>query len=117
VSNTSRRNPLSLPEVTHRAACACHIIARFSTAMPMLAIIWRQVDDALSDIPILTAEIIRLRDDLASSRIDRANLAAAGRATIAAYHSGEPDPFSYLALMIHGDWWLTWGRCCGSRRS
>jgi len=49
-----------------------------------------------SDIPGLAIEISRLRDSLTACRIDRANLAAAGRATITAYRSGESDPLSYL---------------------
>ena len=31
-----------------------------------------------------------------NTRLDRANLLAAARATIAAHHDGEPDPLAYL---------------------
>jgi hypothetical protein len=33
---------------------------------------------------------------MAGARLDRANLAAAALASIAAQHDGEPDPLSYL---------------------
>ena len=51
---------------------------------------------AFADTPALAAEISRLRADLADARLDRANLAAAALATIAAHHDGEPDPLCYL---------------------
>lgn len=94
--DTPRTNPINLPEVTSRAVRAGRIIASLSLAMPASTGLWRQVDGALADIPILAAEISRLRDSLTACRIDRANLAAAGRATITAYRNSENDPLSYL---------------------
>jgi hypothetical protein len=94
--DTPRTSPLNLLAVSTHAEHARHIIAGFSLAAPVLADLWRQVDDALSDVPALAAEISRLRDWLTACRIDRANLAAACRVTIAAYHNGEPDPLAYL---------------------
>lgn len=94
--DTPRTSPINLLEVTTRAEHAHHIITGFSLAMPTLADQWHQVDEALSDIPLLAQETSRLRDWLIACRIDRANLAAAGRATITAHRSGDPDPFSYL---------------------
>jgi hypothetical protein len=96
VTDTPRTNPINLLEVTSRAERASRIVASLSLAMPTLTGIWRQMDGALSDIPILATEISGLHDSLTASRIDRANLAAAGRATITAYRSGENDPLSYL---------------------
>jgi hypothetical protein len=96
VPETPRTSTINLLEVSTRAEHARHIITGFSLAAPILTDLWRQVDDALSDIPALAAEISRLRAWLTACRIDRANLAAAGRATLAAYHNGEPDPLSYL---------------------
>ena len=87
---------INLQEVSTRADGAQHIITRFSRAIPNLADLWQQVAHSLSDIPILIAEIGRLASELASTRLDRADLAAAGRATIAAWHDGEPDHLSYL---------------------
>ena len=94
--DTPRTSPINLLEVSTRAEHARHIVSGFSLATPTLADLWRQVNDALSDTPALAAEIGRLRDWLTVCRIDRANLAAAGRVTIAAYHNGEPDPLAYL---------------------
>ena len=50
----------------------------------------------LPTLPLLAAEITELRAELAGVRLDRANLAAAALATIAAHQDGEPDPLSYL---------------------
>jgi hypothetical protein len=96
VTDTPRTNPINLLEVTSRAMRASRIVTSLSLAIPASAGLWREVDGALSDIPVLAAEISRLRDSLTDCRIDRANLAAAGRATIKAYRSGESDPLSYL---------------------
>jgi hypothetical protein len=87
---------INLLEASTRAHTAQHIITGFSRATPNLADLWQQVSHSLSDIPILTAELTRLGAELTTVRLDRANLAAAGRATLAAYRLGEPDPLSYL---------------------
>ncbi len=87
---------INLLEVNTRANTAQHIITGFSRATPNLADLWQQVSHSLSDIPILTAELTRLDAELTAVRLDHANLAAAGRATLAAYRLGEPDPLSYL---------------------
>ena len=95
---------VNLEEVTTRNETARHIVAGFSTAMPTLAEIWRLLEDTLSDVPALSAEVTRLSAEVQHARLDRANLLAAARATIAAYHDGEPDPLSYLRdeLDAHG---------------
>ena len=86
--------PDSLPEVTTRNRIARHLTEGFSLSFP--AVIWRYLASAFTDLPALTAEITRLRTELADIRLDRANLAAAALATIAAHSDGEPDPLSYL---------------------
>jgi hypothetical protein len=96
VPETPITRTANLLEVSTRAEHARHIITGFSLATPNMADLWRQVSHALADIPILVVEITGLQDRLTTCRIDRANLAAAGRITIAAYHNGEPDPFAYL---------------------
>ena len=102
MTDTPRTNPINLPEVTSRAvARGPHHRQLLAAPCPRCADLWRQVDDALADIPILAAEISRLRDSLTACRIDRANLAAAGRATITAYRNGETDPLSYLHDELH----------------
>jgi len=87
---------IDLEEVTTRNNNARHIVAGFATAMPTLADIWRYLQTAFNDVPALATEITRLSGELKDTRLDRANLLAAARATIAAYHDGEPDPLSYL---------------------
>lgn len=51
---------------------------------------------AIADIPILLAEIDRLRALLTRARTELANLLAAARATLHAHEDGEPDPLWYL---------------------
>jgi hypothetical protein len=87
---------VDLEEVTARNESAQHIIAGFAAATPMLAGIWRYLQDTFSDVPTLVAEITRLAAELQNTRLDRSNLLAAARATIAAYHDGESDPLIYL---------------------
>lgn len=95
---------INLEEVTTRNEIAREVVAGFSTTMPTLSEIWRLLNDALSDVPALSAEVSRLSAEVQHARLDRANLLAAARATIAAYHDGEPDPLSYLRdeLDAHG---------------
>lgn len=93
---TNPASTINLQEVNARVESAQHIITGFSRTTPHLADLWHQVTHSLSDIPILIAEITRLGAELAIVRLDRANLAAAGRATLAAWRAGEPDPLSYL---------------------
>jgi hypothetical protein len=64
--------------------------------MPALTEIWRYLEDALNDAPALSAEITRLCAELKATRLDRANLLAAMRATLGAQAEGEADPLSYL---------------------
>lgn len=94
--NTPEPANISLEEVTAKNTAARHIVAGFATAMPALADVWQFLEDAFNDVPALAAEIARLSGELKDIRLDRANLLAAARATIAAYHDGEPDPLSYL---------------------
>jgi hypothetical protein len=96
VPNTSPDSRIDLQEVANRNNTARQIIAGFSTATPTLAEIWRTLEATLADTPALSAEITRLRDELDSTRLDRANLLAAARAVISAHLDGEPDPLSYL---------------------
>jgi hypothetical protein len=87
---------ISLQEVSTRNTTARHVVAGFSAAMPALAEIWGSLEDALNDVPALSAEITRLSAELQHTRLDRANMLAAARATIAAHDEGEPDPLSFL---------------------
>lgn len=58
--------------------------------------IWQYIETALSDVPALVAEVETLRTAIDATRLNRANLAAAALATIAAHREGEPDPLSYV---------------------
>jgi len=93
---TSPTRTINIQEVNARAESAQHVITGFSRAIPTLADLWQQVTHSLSDIPILAAEVTRLGAELTIIRLDRANLAAAGRATLTADRAREPDPLSYL---------------------
>ena len=91
--------PNDLPEVATRNRIARHLVEGFAAEYP--ADIWHYLAAAFMDTPALVAEIARLRAELAEARLDRANLAAAARAAIAAHLDGEPDPLSYLRDELH----------------
>ena len=96
MTNRPHGNAINLQEISTRNRHARHIIAGFSLALPTLTDIWQLLDQALTDIATLTAEISRQRTDLAAVRLDRANLLAAIRAALAAHRDGEADPLGYL---------------------
>lgn len=54
------------------------------------------VRTAVADIPVLLAEIERIRRILTWTRLDYANLLAAARASLAAHTDGDDDPLYYL---------------------
>ena len=83
-------------EVTTRNDVARDIIAGFAAVTPHLAGIWRILDQALADLPAVLADLGRTRAELEAMRMDRANLLAAIRATLAADAEGEPDALGYL---------------------
>lgn len=87
---------MSLEAVYARNDVARRIVAQAASALPGAAELWNQVDGALADVPALGAVIGRLVGELADTRMDRANLLAAMRATIAAHADGETDPLYYL---------------------
>lgn len=105
--NTTTNN---LQDIAARNRGARHLIEEFSSEFP--ADIWRFLATAFADTPALSAEITRLRAELAGARLDRANLAAAALATIAAHYDGEPDPLCYLhdELQAQGLDSSRWGR-------
>ncbi|MQA86723.1 MAG: hypothetical protein GEV03_19360 [Streptosporangiales bacterium] len=94
--NTPDEDRLDLNRIDARNRSARHIVAGLLNTTSTLAEIWRTIEIALADTPELTAEISRLRGQLADTRLDRANLLAAARAVIAAHQEGEPDPLSYI---------------------
>lgn len=58
--------------------------------------IWLYLEAVLADVPVMAGLIGRQGADLAEARLNRANLAAAALAVIAATREGEPDALSYL---------------------
>ena len=86
----------SFEEVTNRNDIARDLVAGFAAVTPNLAGVWRYVDRSLADIPATLAELGGARAELEAVRLDRANLLAAIRATLAADAEGEPDPHGYL---------------------
>ena len=90
-------NPdFDLQQISTRNTHARNIVAGFSSVLPALAEWWQALADALSDTATLAAQVTRLSADLERTRLDRANLRAAMRATLAAYADGEADPLWYL---------------------
>jgi hypothetical protein len=87
---------MKITEVTARNEAARDIVAGFASATPTLSVAWRTVGVALADCAALAADVARLAAELADARMDRANLLAAIRATIAAHADGDPDPLYYL---------------------
>jgi hypothetical protein len=87
---------VNIPEVMARNSAARDIVAGFASATPTLAVAWRHVGAALADCAALAADVARLADQLRAARLERANLAAAMRATLAADRDGETDPLWYL---------------------
>ena len=83
-------------EITTRNDIARDIIAGFAAVTPTLTGVWRLIDHALADLPAALADLRRARAELEAVRLDRANLLAAIRATLAADTEGEPDPLGYL---------------------
>jgi hypothetical protein len=83
-------------EITTRNDIARDIVAGFAAVTPTLAGVFRLIDSALSDLPAVLADLGRARAELEAIRLDRANLLAAIRATLAADAEGETDALGYL---------------------
>jgi hypothetical protein len=94
--NTHPNPDFDLQQISTRNTHARNIIAGFSSVLPALADWWQALTDALRDTTTLAAQVTRLSAELERTRLDRANLRAAMRATLAAYADGEPDPLWYL---------------------
>ncbi len=90
--NTHPEPIIDFQQISTRNAHARHIIAGCAAALPTLAGMWHELDDALTDTATLAAQLTRLSADLERTRLEAANLRAAMRATLAAYAEGEQDP-------------------------
>ena len=89
-------NTASSTDITMRNDIARDVIAGFAAVTPTLAGVFRLIDTALADLPAILADLGRARAELEAVRLDRANLLAAIRATLAADAEGECDPLGYL---------------------
>jgi ABC-type transporter Mla subunit MlaD len=88
VNTSNRTNPdTDLQEVANRHDTASAVIDTLGRA--------------LDTIPLLSAEIARLRRRLATTLNDLNNLIAAARATLNAHTDGEDDPLYYLRDELH----------------
>lgn len=96
MANPARPDPLDLQDIATRNRNARHIVTGFSRALPTMTEVWHYLSAALADTGRLIAEVARQRADLAAVRLDRANLLAAIRATLAADRDGETNPLGYL---------------------
>jgi hypothetical protein len=100
VPDASHNNKSDRPQEEPEQICSApHRPKNITVRFP--ADVWRSLVEAFSDTPELTTEIKRLRNELANARLDKANLAAAARATINAHNDGEPDPLFYLRDELH----------------
>ncbi len=96
-------NANSPTEITTRNDVARDLVAGFAAVTPTLAGVYRLIDGALNDLPAVLADLGRARAELQAVRLDRANLLAAIRATLAADAEGEPDPPGYLRDELDAD--------------
>lgn len=99
--NTTPYSDVNIPEAMTRNSAARDIVAGFAAALPALSAMWQHIQTALADSRDLAAEVARLSAELVTARLDRANLLAAMRATLAAHSDGEADPLSYLRDELH----------------
>lgn len=107
------RVKVDVQQVRARNLAAREIVSHLSAAMPSIEDLWLRLNGALVDVPALVSEITRLASELAKVRRDRANLVAAGRATLNAERDSEPDPLYYLRDELRAQGHLppdTWGR-------
>ena len=96
MTNPRPYSRIDIEEIAARNEIARHMIAGIAAEMPALADFWRHLDTALAGNLTLAAEFTRQNAELAAIRLDRANLLAAIRATLAAHADGETDPLYYL---------------------
>jgi hypothetical protein len=87
---------LDLQQISTRNTHARHIVVGCASALPTVAAMWQELNDALTDTATLAAHLTRLTAELKRTRLNAANLRAAMRAALAAQADGEPDPLWYL---------------------
>ncbi|MEV0660809.1 hypothetical protein ACIBI3_11415 [Actinomadura luteofluorescens] len=110
MTNSPYHPRIDLQEAINRSCTARRIVANTWPDESLPAILRRNLDGALDAIPALAAEVARLSTELRDTRIHRANLAAAARATLNAHRDGERDPLSYLLDELHAQGYDSQGR-------
>jgi hypothetical protein len=93
---STRATTINLHAVYTRTDSARRVVGGLAAVNPTLAEIWQQLDRMLDDVAALGATVAWLTAELAGTRLDRASLLAAIRATIEADADGEADPLAYL---------------------
>jgi hypothetical protein len=94
--------PNDHPNIDLQEAADTYIQATAAARRTPLSRLWlrspdgRKIVHALDLIPVLTAQVRRLRNRLARTLTDLGNLTAAARATLGAQRDGEHDPLYYL---------------------
>ena len=112
MTNTNPNPDINLAQISTRNTHARHIVVGCASALPSLADMWHELDDALADTVALCALVTRLSAERDRARLDRANLRAAMRVTLAAHADGEADPLWYLRDELNAPQ----ARSAGSRR-
>ena len=112
MTNTNPKPDIDLQQISTRNTHARHVVVGCASALPALAAMWQELDDALADTVALCALVTRLSAERDQARLDRANLRAAMRATLAAHADGEADPLWYLRDELNAPQ----TRSAGSRR-
>jgi hypothetical protein len=99
--------PNDYPDVDPQEVAETYDQATAAARHSRLARLWlrsptgRKIARALDLIPVLAAQVRRLRDRLARALADLSNLTAAARATLGAQRDGERDPLYYLRDELH----------------
>jgi len=94
--------PNDYPDIDLQEAADTYDQAAAAARQSPLSRLWlrsptgRKIARALDLIPVLAAQVSRLRDRLARAVSDLGNLTAAARATLGAQRDGEHDPLYYL---------------------
>ena len=77
MSNTNPEPDIDFAQISTRNTHARHIVVGCASALPALAAMWQELDDALADTVALAAHVSRLSAERDRARLERANLRAA----------------------------------------
>ncbi|MBO2449042.1 hypothetical protein J4573_18205 [Actinomadura barringtoniae] len=103
--NTPHPARNDLQEAKAKNRTARETLAAIAESIAPLSEQWERINATLTDTPALISEIRHLRAEIEALRLNLANLAAAARATLAAYRDAESDPCSYLRDELSAQGW------------